>query len=82
MEPISRTYTFIADQAIRSVKAETRAVTCRTSHQDLGYLLTRLNMVLRGRPGYFRHAFAKNIFSMLDNFTCRRVIRILRERHH
>ena len=39
-------------------------------------------MVLRGWAGYFRHAIAKNIFSMLDNFTWWRVIRMLRERHH
>jgi RNA-directed DNA polymerase len=75
-------YTFISDRAIRSVKAKIRALTHKTSQQDLRYVLTRLNMVLHGWAGYFRHAVAKNIFSMLDNFTWWRVIRMLRERHH
>ena len=30
---------------------------------------------------YFRHAVAKNVFAMLDNFAWWRVIRMLRERH-
>jgi hypothetical protein len=34
------------------------------------------------RGGHFRHAIAKNVFSMLDNFTWWQVIRMLRERHH
>jgi RNA-directed DNA polymerase len=75
-------YTFISDRAIRSVKAKIRALTRRTSQQDLGYVLARLNLVMHGWAGYFRHAVAKNIFSMLDNFTWWRVIRMLRERHH
>jgi RNA-directed DNA polymerase len=75
-------YTFISDRAIRPLKAKIRALTRRTSQQDLGYVLTRLNMVMHGWAGYFRHAVAKNIFSMLDNFTWWRVIRMLRERHH
>ena len=36
-------YTFIDDRPIRSVKAKIRALTRRTSQQDLGYVLTRLN---------------------------------------
>jgi RNA-directed DNA polymerase len=75
-------YTFIDHQPIRSLKAKIRALTRRTSQQDLGYVLTRLNLVTHGWAGYFRHAIAKNTFSMLDNFTWRRVIRMLRERHH
>ena len=30
---------------------------------------------------YFRHAVAKNVFNMLDNFAWWRVIRMLRQRH-
>jgi hypothetical protein len=45
-------------------------------------VLTRLNMVMHGWAGYFRHAIAKNIFSMLDNFTWWRVIRMLCEDGH
>ena len=36
-------YTFIADRPVRSVKAKIRALTHRTSQQDLEYVLTRLN---------------------------------------
>src|SRR5215211_4285553 len=41
-------YTFIADRPIRSLKAKIRALTRRTSQQDLGYVLTRLNLIRRG----------------------------------
>ena len=41
-------YTFIADRPIRSLKAKIRALTRRTSQQDLGYVLARLNMVMHG----------------------------------
>jgi RNA-directed DNA polymerase len=75
-------YTFIDGRPVRSLKAKIRALTRRTSQQDLGYVLTRLNQVIHGWAGYFRHAIAKNVFSMLDNFTWWRVIRMLRERHH
>src|SRR4029077_7593370 len=61
-------YTFIDDRPIRSVKAKIRALTRRTSQLDLGYVLTRLNQVMHGWAHYFRHAVAKNVFAMLDNF--------------
>jgi RNA-directed DNA polymerase len=38
-------YTFIAQRPVRSLKAKIRALTRRTSQQDLGYVLTRLNQV-------------------------------------
>jgi RNA-directed DNA polymerase len=74
-------YTFIGQRPIRSLKAKIRALTHRTSQQDLGYVLTRLNQVMHGWANYFRHAVAKNTFAMLDNFAWWRVIRMLRERH-
>jgi hypothetical protein len=74
-------YTFIAARPVRAVKAKIRALTPRTSQQDLQYVLTRINMVLHGRASYFKHAIAQRIFDMLDTFTWRRVIRMLRERH-
>ncbi len=74
-------YTFIAARSIRAVKAKIRALTHRTSQKDLGYVLTSINMVLHGWASYFRHAIAQGVFDMLDNFTWRRVIRMLRERH-
>ena len=75
-------YTFIADRAIRSLKGKIRALTRRTSQQDLGYVLARLNMVMHGWARFFRHAVAKQTFSMLDYYTWRRVARMLMERHH
>jgi RNA-directed DNA polymerase len=74
-------YTFIDDRPVRSVKDKIRALTPRTSQQDLGYVLTRLNQVMHGWANYFRHAVAKNVFAMLDNFAWWRVIRMLTERH-
>jgi RNA-directed DNA polymerase len=74
-------YTFIDDRPIRSVKVKIRTLTRRTSQLDLGYVLTRLNQVMHGWANYFRHAVAKNLFAMLDNFAWWRVIRMLRQRH-
>ena len=73
--------TFIDDRPVRSLKAKIRALTPRTSQQDLEYVLTRLNQVMHGWANYFRHAVAKNVFAMLDNFAWWRVIRMLTERH-
>jgi len=74
-------YTFIDDRPIRSVKAKIRALTRSTSQLDLDYVLTRLNQVMHGWANYFRHAVAKNVFAMLDNFAWWRVIRMLMTRH-
>ncbi len=74
-------YTFVAKRPIRSVKAKVRALTRKTSQQDLGFVLHRLNTVLRGWAYYFRHAVAKDTFHALDNFTWWRVVRMLRTRH-
>jgi len=74
-------YTFIDDRPIRSLKAKIRALTRRTSQLDPGWVLTRLGQVMHGWANYFRHAVAKNAFSMLDNFAWRRVIRMLMTRH-
>jgi RNA-directed DNA polymerase len=74
-------YTFIASRPIRSLKAKIRALTRRTSQLDLEYVLTRLDQVMHGWAHYFRHAVAKNVFAMLDNFAWWRVIRMLRQRH-
>ena len=75
-------YTFIATRPIRSVKAKIRALTHRTSQQDLRYVLVRLNQIMHGWANYFRHAVAKHTFSTLDTFTWRRLINMLRRRHH
>ena len=75
-------YTFIGQRPIRSVKAKIRALTHRTSQQDLGSVLTRLHQVMHGWANSFRHAVAKNLFSMIDDFAWRRVITMLMVRHH
>jgi RNA-directed DNA polymerase len=75
-------YTFIDHRPIRSLKAKIRALTHRTSQQDLGRVLTRLRQVMHGWANYFRHAVAKNTFAMLDNFAWWRTIRMLQTRHH
>jgi RNA-directed DNA polymerase len=75
-------YTFIGQRPIRSLKAKIRALTHRTSQRELGFVLVRLNLVMHGWANYFKHAVAKNIFSMLDNFAWSRIIRMLRVRHH
>jgi RNA-directed DNA polymerase len=78
----SYVYTFIDHRPIRSVKAKIRALTHRLSQQDLKTVLTRLNQVMHGWANYFKYAVAKNVFSMLDNFAWRRVLRMLTVRHH
>jgi RNA-directed DNA polymerase len=75
-------YTFIADRPIRSVKAKIRTLTGRTSQQDLGTVLIRLNQLMHGWAFYFRHAVAKHTFKVLENFAWRRVIQMLMARHH
>jgi RNA-directed DNA polymerase len=74
-------YTFIDDRPVRSLKQKIRDLTPRTSQLDLEYVLTRLNQVMHGWAGYFRHAIAKAAFSSLDQFAWNRVITMLRTRH-
>jgi len=74
-------YTFIADRPVRSLKAKIRALTNRTSQQDLRYVLIRLNQIMRGWANYFKHAVCKHTLSSLGNFAWWRVIRWLRTRH-
>jgi RNA-directed DNA polymerase len=74
-------YTFIDDRPIRMLKEKIRALTPRTSQLDLEHVLTRLNQVMHGWANYFRHAVAKRVFAMLDQFAWRRLIRMLRTRH-
>lgn len=68
-------YTFIADRPFRSVKAKIRAATRRTSQQDLGAVLIRINQILHGWANYFRHAVAKRTFQHLARFTWWRIVR-------
>ncbi len=72
-------YTFIADRPVRSLKAKIRALTRRTSQQDLRDVLIRLNQIMRGWANYFKHAVCKHILGKLANFTWWRVIRWLQD---
>jgi RNA-directed DNA polymerase len=74
-------YTFIADRPIRSLKAKIRALTHRTSQQDLRDVLIRLNQIMRGWANYFKHAVAKRTFSSLSQFAWQRVMVMMRHRH-
>ena len=74
-------YTFVADRPFRAVKAKIRALTRRTSQQDLGAVLTRINQITRGWANYFRHAVASRTFEHLRQFTWWRIVRWQRTRH-
>ncbi len=74
-------YTFIANRPIRSLKAKIRALTNRTSQQDLRPALIRLNQVMRGWANYFKHAVCKHTLGSLAHFAWWRVIRWLRTLH-
>jgi hypothetical protein len=47
------------------VKAKIRALTRRTSQQDLRDVLIRLNQITRGWANYFKHAVAEHTFDNL-----------------
>ncbi|MEU8868263.1 group II intron reverse transcriptase/maturase [Streptomyces umbrinus] len=66
-------YTFIADRPIRQLKDKIRALTNRTSQQDPGTVLRRINQILRGWVNYFKHAVCKSTLKSLDHFVWRRV---------
>jgi RNA-directed DNA polymerase len=74
-------YTYIADRPIRSVKAKIRALTRRLSQQNPTYVLIRLNQIMRGWAGYFKHAVCKHTLSNLAAFAWWRVVRWLRTLH-
>ena len=74
-------YTFIADRPIRSLKAKVRALTFRTSQQNPGDVLIRLNQIMRGWANYFKHAVCKHTLHALAHFVWWRVVRWLRTLH-
>jgi len=49
-------YTYPSKKALLSITAKVRALTNKAHHHSLADLLGRLNAVLRGWCGYFRHA--------------------------
>lgn len=74
-------YTFIGDRPFRSVKAKIRALTPRTSQQELRAVLIRVNQITRGWANYFKHAIAKRVFSKLHQHTWWRIVRMMQTRH-
>jgi RNA-directed DNA polymerase len=74
-------YTFIAERPVRSLKDKVRALTNRTTQRNPGFVLTRLDQVMRGWANYFRHAVSKHTFATLARFVWQRVIRWLSQRH-
>jgi len=74
-------YTFVAKRPIRSVRDKIRALTPKTSQQDLGAVLIRINQITRGWTNYFQHAVAQRTFSHLQVFTWRRIVQMMRTRH-
>jgi len=73
-------YTFVAKRPIRSVRDKIRALTPRTSQQDLRAVLVRINQISRGWVNYFKHAVAKHTFSHLRQFTWWRIVQMMRTR--
>ena len=57
---------FIGDRPIRSLKAKVRTLTHRLPQQSLGFVIMRLNQILRGWSSYFKRAVAKNRFAVLQ----------------
>ncbi|MFJ5841429.1 group II intron reverse transcriptase/maturase [Streptomyces shenzhenensis] len=74
-------YTFIADRPIRQLKEKIRALTRRTSQQDIQLVLIRINQITRGWVNYFKHAVCKRTLSTLDHFVWRRMISLFMARH-
>jgi RNA-directed DNA polymerase len=74
-------YTFVAKRPIRSVRDKIRALTPKTSQQDLGAVLIRINQIMRGWTNYFQHAVAQRTFSHLQAFTWWRIVHMMRTRH-
>ncbi|GAB3767385.1 group II intron reverse transcriptase/maturase [Microlunatus parietis] len=74
-------YTFVAKRPIRSIRDKIRALTPRTSQQELRNVLIRINQISRGWTNYFKHAVAKHTFSHLYWFTGWRIVHMMRTRH-
>src|SRR5215217_8530527 len=68
---------FVAKRPIRSVRDKIRALTPKTSQQDLGAVLIRINQIMRGWTNYFKHAVAQRTFSHLQAFTWWRIVHMI-----
>jgi RNA-directed DNA polymerase len=68
-------YTFVADRPVRQLKDKIRALTRRTSQQNLRDVLIRLGLIMRGWANYFKYAVCKHVFRKLAGLTWWRVIK-------
>ena len=74
-------YTFIGKRPFQTVKAKIRALTPRTSQQDLRAVLIQINRITRGWTNYFKHGIAKQTFNHLHQYTWWRIVYMMRARH-
>ena len=73
-------YTYPSKKALLSITAKVRTLTDKAQHHSLADLLGRLNAVLRGWCGYFRHGVSKATFGYLDSYAWHRVTQWLLKR--
>jgi RNA-directed DNA polymerase len=74
-------YTYPSRPSLRAVMQRVREISREAHDHTLGQLLHRLNPVLRGWCGYFRHGTSKQTFNYLRAYTWRRVVQWLRRKH-
>ena len=74
-------YTWPSRKSLDSIKAKIRTLTHMGRNLPFAVLLHRLNPVIRGWTGYFRHGVSKATFSYLRAFIWRRVVRWLQRKH-
>lgn len=69
----------VRKKSVTKLKDAIRSRTGRTRSASLATIVAELNAVLRGWYQYFQHA-VRNVFTMLDGFTRRRLRSMLRKR--
>jgi RNA-directed DNA polymerase len=74
-------YVYPSKAALAAVKSKLRALSRGPRNDQLATLIDRLNPVLRGWTGYFRHGASKATFQYLNAFVWRRVWCWLRRKH-
>jgi len=75
-------YTRPSRKAIAAIMGKVKVETCgSTRFKDLAELLTRLNQILRGWAGYFRHGVSKRTFGTIDEYAWHRIVRWIRGKY-
>ena len=74
-------YTWPSKKSLTSIRAKVKAITRMGTNQPLSELLRRINQVLRGWTGYFRHGVSSRTFAHLHQFTWERIVHWLRRKH-